>query len=359
VNIPGDSHFCCLALNGPRLRHKQEHLVAPGLTVGNAQDAFELEPHWIEWLGTIQADSFRESSLFVTAVVDKLPTKTGAIPIHERLDNRVRLFHHVLVMLGCGYNNNVLMVGGEKFNRGVMHIGPVRSGLTPCFRPSYRKARPIEMNDLEKAALILSNLELIYRQVPGLHVSERLYRRLRKGFNVWIRGAQEGEELIERFHSFIRATEAILKPTIARKRSEKTRKRLKGKNWRDVTPTFIHRGQTIIGDGPKNERLLRQLYDIRSSIEHIKDIMPAVKRVRGVARDETFGFRALQAEVLASRIYSQILGNPALLKIFSTETSVEAFWRRNPTSRRKLWGEPMDLESEAHGLFHSRTISDF
>jgi len=50
------------------LRVKQEYNVLPGLTVSHMQDAFELEPHWVEWLGTIQAESFRESSLFITTV---------------------------------------------------------------------------------------------------------------------------------------------------------------------------------------------------------------------------------------------------------------------------------------------------
>jgi hypothetical protein len=136
VIIPEGTTFCCLALKGPRLRIKQEQNVLPGLTVSPSQEAFELEQHWVEWLGTIQANSFRESSLFITAFLDSRP-HTGELPTHQFLDNRVRLFHHALVLLGCGYNNEVLMVGGEKRRGGSLHIGPVRPGLTPCFRPYY------------------------------------------------------------------------------------------------------------------------------------------------------------------------------------------------------------------------------
>lgn len=352
--FPENSHFCCLALKGPTLKVKEEHAVLPGLTVSNTQSAFELEPHWVEWLGTIQATSFRESSLYITAVLQSR-VDAGDRPIHEFLGNRVRLMHYALALLGCGYNTDVLMVGGHSY-RDSLDIGPVRSGLTPCFRPYYRKARRIEMEDLERAAAILTNLELIYSHVPG-----RLYRRLRKGFNVWIRGVQEGEEWNERLHSFVRAAEAILKPTIAEPRTKQRRMRSKSSKraWREVTQTFISRGQTIIGRSNLSKGLLRQLYDIRSSIEHVKDVMPAVKKARGVSPAEVFGFRALQCEILASTIYTRILSSTELIDAFSTEARVEGFWRRAGQKRQALWGGPIDLEAEARRQFLSHELPDF
>jgi hypothetical protein len=337
------------------LQIKQEYSVLPGLTVSHKQDAFELEPHWVEWLGTIQADSFRESSLFITAVVDGLNADTKGLPLPEFVGNRVRLFHHALSLLGCGYNHSVLLVGGDKHYGGSLHIGPVRPGLTPCSRLPWRKSRNIEASDLERAGTILTNLELIYEHVPG-----RLYRRLRKGFNVWIRGVEEGEDWNERLHSFVRAAEAILKPTIARKRSATARKRSKTarKQWRDVTPTFIERGQTMIGYSKKSDKLLRQLYDIRSSVEHIKDILPNVRKERGVDASEAFGFRALQAEILASTIYSRILSDARLLQTFSTETKIEGFWNCLRPKRQSLWGETIDLVAQTQQSFASQVVTD-
>jgi hypothetical protein len=353
TEIPKGTHFCCLALHGPRLRIKQEHYVLPGLIVSNKQDAFKLEPHWVEWLGTLQARSFEESTLFITAIAESVAASGNDLPNHEFMDRRVRLLHHTLVLLGCGYNDAVLMVGGERYRSGGLNIGPVRPGLTPCFRPSYRESRGIELFDLEHAAKILESLELIYRHVP-----DRLYRRLRKGFNVWVRGAEEGYDFNERLHSFVRAIEAILKPTIARQRSARARKRSKKPRWREVTPTFLHRGQTIIGRSARNERLLRQLYDIRSSIEHIKDVMPNVRKARVVDSEETFLFRALQAEILASSIYARILSNDQLRATFSTEARVEGFWRRNGPGRQTMWGSPMDLDAATRECFLPRNIPD-
>lgn len=138
MTFPDGSTFCCLALKGPALSVKGEYEILSGITVSNTQNALELQPHWVEWLGTIQADAFRESSLYITAV-SQLRHNGGDLPVHEVLDRRVRMLHFALTLLGCGYNTHVLMIGGNSHGESP-HIGPVRSGLTPCFHPYYRKA---------------------------------------------------------------------------------------------------------------------------------------------------------------------------------------------------------------------------
>jgi hypothetical protein len=334
------------------LQVKQEYTVLPGLVVSNSQNEFELEPHWVEWLGSIQADSFRESSLYITAFLQS-GHGTWNEPAHLSLDQRVRLMHYTLVLLGCGYNQATLMVGGNT-SGGSLHLGPVRPGLTPCYRPFYRKHRRVEMADLESATVILTNLEHIYGHAPN-----PLFKRLRKGFNVWIRGAEETQEWSERLHSFIRASEAIIKPTIiVRKR------RIPGKNklktvLRPITATFLSRGQTFLGHSNASEQLLDQLYDIRSSVEHTKDIMPAVRTARGIIGKEAFVFRTLQCEILASTIYSRILSNVELMESFSTERKVEGFWHRADGKRQALWGAPIDLEALARDQFFSNVTRDY
>jgi hypothetical protein len=132
VTFPKDISFCCLALKGPRLHVDQEHTVLPGLTVSSTQEAFKLEPHWVQWLGSIQADSFRNASLYITATSQPRHYMETE-PAHESLDNRVRMLHQALVLLGCGYNSEVLSVGGHTSGGG-LHVGPIRSGLSPCYR---------------------------------------------------------------------------------------------------------------------------------------------------------------------------------------------------------------------------------
>jgi hypothetical protein len=93
-------------------------------------------------------------------------------------------------------------------------------------------------------------------------------------------------------------------------------------------------------------------------VEHIKDVMPTVKKARGIASEEAFGYRALQSEILASTIYSRILNSKDLINAFSTEARVEGFWNRVGHERQALWGAPIDLEAESRHQFFSRRVPD-
>jgi len=312
--------------------------VLPDLQVSNSTEQIDLD-FWAEWLGTLQTDAFRNSSLVITAERDgRALLDAGAnYEARQKIERRVRLFHFALVLMGCGYNSSALMVGGNTAG-GHLHLGPISVGLTPCHRPHYRRAKRISARDLERAATMLISLEHVYDQVPGPN-----YRRIRKGFNSWIQGV-ESEDPAQALHSFVRAAEAIVRPTTT--------------TWtgRRITKTFCSRGQTFTGRSTRNRRLLEQFYDLRSCIEHIKNIEPALHKPRNVSRDEAFAFRALQAEIFASAIYFRIFTNQALREQLRTETLVEGFWRRHEASRRRLWGRSIDLAATARREFLTARI---
>jgi hypothetical protein len=184
---------------------------------------------------------------------------------------------------------------------------------------------------------MLVNLEHVFDRAPDSD-----YRRIRKGFNSWIQGV-ESTDPAQGLHPFVRAAEAIIRPTTT--------------TWtrRAITKTFRTRGQTFTGRSKQNERLLEQFYDLRSCIEHVKNILPALHKPRGISRDEAFAFRALQAEIFASTIYSRILINDALREQLRTETRVEGFWRRSDTKRAALWGKSINLGATARRDFFSVT----
>ena len=139
----------------------------------------------------------------------------------------------------------------------------------------YRRAKRITAQDLKRAATMLVSLERVYDHAPG-----REYRRIRKGFNSWIQGV-ESQDPAQGLHSFVRAAEAIIRPTTT--------------TWtqRAITKTFVTRGQTFTGHSTQIERLLRQFYDLGYCIENVKNIEPALHKPRNVPRDEAFAFRAL------------------------------------------------------------------
>lgn len=187
------------------------HTLLPGSTISNSQAPLDLDDTWANWLGTLQAEAFKGSSLFITAQTQHRfagADETARV----NLERRVRLLHDALVLEGCGYNSGVLMIGGNT-SGGYLHMGPVSPGLKPLYRPSFRTPKRISAPALERATAILTSLEHVYGHAPG-----PLYRRIRKGFNLWIQGAEEGYEFSERLHFFVRAAEAIIRPTIARRR---------------------------------------------------------------------------------------------------------------------------------------------
>lgn len=342
--FPDNVAFCCYALNGPYLVSHEPVQVMDGLSVSRNPGPVDLDDTWIRWLGTLQAETFRESDLIITAqsVRRDAYSHLGAREISS-LEDRVRLFHWALVLLGCGYNSAALMVAGNTYD-GHLHVGPISLEWTSCPRPEYRRYRRITEDDLRQAALILVGLEEIYSQVPSPN-----YRRLRKGFNSWIRGAQS-QEGDQRLHSFVRAVEGVTRPTTTTIPSKRNRK--------GITTKFIERGQTFIGCSPRNERLLRQLYNLRSCVEHLKNILPLVHKPRGIHKDEAFAFRALESEILASTIYQRILSGEALRQRLRTEQSFEGFWRMRDDRRKKLWGETLDLKASMERQFQSRVIPD-
>lgn len=333
--FPDNVDFCCLALSGPRLEMQGTTNLAPGLSVSDSAANVDLD-FWAKWLGTLQADSFRRSSVVITA--QRHGRDAGAnYEARQMIERRVRLLHYALVLVGCGYNSGVLMVGGNTAG-GHLHLGPISIGLAPCKQPQYRRTKRISAQDLRRAASMLVSLEHVYDRAPA-----RDYRRIRKGFNSWIQGV-ESQDPAQGLHSFVRSAEAIIRPTTT--------------TWtrRPIKKTFSARGQTFTGPSVQNSRLLEQLYDLRSCIEHLKNIEPALHKPRNVHRDEAFSFRALQAEILASTIYSRIFTNDVLREQLRSELRVEGFWRRRYANRRALWGRSIDVGATANREFLSSRL---
>lgn len=333
-----DIDFCCLVLEGPVLGIQGTQVLAPDLSVSDSTDHIDLD-FWEEWLGTIQTQTLRRSSFVITAERHS-PVDAGAnYRAREAIERRVRLAHWALVLGGNGFNSASFMVGGNTAG-GRLHLGPISFGLTPCHPRQYRRHRRISLEDLQRAAMMLPSMERVYDHVPDPD-----YRRIRKGFNSWIQGVQN-DDPIQALHSFVRAAEAIIRPTTTTRTERK------------ITSTFLRRGQTFIGHSRRNERLLRQLYNLRSCIEHVKNVLPVVQKLRRRSSEESFAFRALQAELLASTIYSRIFTNDDLRERLRTEPGVEGFWRRNDSNRQKLWGDEFNLTLSAHQWFSPQSPND-
>lgn len=215
------------------------------------------------------------------------------------------------------------MVSGDIRN-GHLHVGPL--GPEDAYpRPHYRRFVRTTAELVQQAAALLPGAEAVYRE------GEIPYRRLRLGFNSWIFGLRN-HYVDHRLHWFVRSLEAVLRLP----------RRL-------ITRTFIDRGQELVGFSPRNEKLLKQLYDLRSCIEHVKGFQRELRKPRGINREQAFAFWSLCAELLASEIYKRIFSSADLRECFRSEARASGFWRR--TQRTGLIGEPIDVWSLANRTF--------
>jgi hypothetical protein len=106
------------------------------------------------------------------------------------------------------------------------------------------------------------------------------------------------------------------------------------------------------------DRLLNEIYELRSQVEHSNDWRLAFQGTRPSITDDAAEllaiFRVLQVELIARRAYQRVLLNPAFLDCFRTDELIRAFWASR--HRADLWGPPMNLESTVRSVFdHHKT----
>jgi hypothetical protein len=335
-----NTYFCCLALDGPYLRAARDTIEAlTDLTVSGSSDALVLDDVWVKWLGTLETDAFRRSGLVITARRSRSIIDNPRIP--HSLDRRVRLFHHALVLSGCGYNSRALIVGGDTYGSQT-HVGPISTGVTPSPRPPYRVYKRITEVEVKSASIMMLSMEHIYRHEPG-----SAYRRLRKGFICWIHGIQS-IDLGERLHFFVRSIEAITKAA--------TGDRSRGQ---PIMRTFKSRATTFVGSSRSSVAVIDQLYDLRSAIEHSYLVMPKLRNPKGISRKEAFALRALQSEIIASTVYCRIFTKRELREQLRSEKGVEDFWTLlSDQDREHLFGKAIDIRAETQREFRSTIPKD-
>jgi len=220
------------------------------------------------------------------------------------------------------------MVSGNT-EHGRLHVGPL-GPVEAHPRPEYRRVSRTTAERVAEAAVLLPGAELIY---GGGDAIFRPYRRVRLGFNSWIFGLRS-LHTDHRLHWFVRSLEAILK--LPRRR---------------ITATFVARGQELVGFSRRNERMLQQLYNLRSCVEHVKEFRRELRKPRGIQKDQAFAFWSLCAELFASEVYKKILVRPDLRECFRDEKRANGFWRRNAVRRAELIGPPIDAWALARESF--------
>lgn len=281
----------------------------------------DLDATWQHWLGSIQSKEFSESRFVIVAQIED--TRLGENN-HERIERLIHAFHCGLLLQGFAYCSGGLEVGG---NTDVgLHLGPI-GPVFPHVAIAHRHLHSPAEDQLREAYKIAKSIIKVFGY-------PRRFMRLRRSFRAWTRGIREGEITGDRLHNFVRTVEGLTQPP-----------------RRGLTSSFVIRSQLFIGHSLRNAALLRQLYNLRSCMEHVQLWRSDLKIVRGLDVKESFLFRALQAELVASSALLRIFGSAELLPHFGTEATIRRFWSLPDRDREKLWGKPLSLNREANRLY--------
>lgn len=279
---------------------------------------FEIPKHWRDWLGSIQAQHFSNSNLLLLAT-----SPSGQESESDReLAQKVWSLFYAILMHGIPQYEAGLLFTGEK-RPGAVDVQSVTT-LFPYYRPAKVRPARIDEETLKSAADAAAGLRTVYANQQN---HRRNYRRLGRGFEAWVKGVRE-EVGIYRLHQFVRAVEAIVKPSPDQARDQ-----------------FINRCQLF---AVRSDRVLKTLYDLRTCVEHMNDWREVLKRDPSQSDQDRVGWkRAYQAELLASHVYLRILKKDDLRKIFISDKSIDEFWAKSTSERRRCWGETINLEEKA------------
>ena len=280
---------------------------------------FPLSSQWKEWLGRLTAEKFLESNVFIFAL---MPSKSIAVLDGENkslADAVTRLFYSLLMFgVARSWEGGLIFTGanvdGEHQIRSI-------SPLLTHFDVANSLPKEVDRRAIDDAVRLASVLKAIYGR-------ERTYMRLRRGFSTYIEALREGYAL-SRLHQLARSLEAIAKPEIG-----KTRKQ------------FIHRCKTFAGRSEEMERILGEIYDLRSREEHLTSIDDVLGDCGSEdERDRRICLRALQIELIAEDAFLRIMTSADLTAFFENDDSVSMFWSRSDHERYGLWGDPLDVEA--------------
>jgi hypothetical protein len=305
-------------------RHKYGVIALPGVwtSVDVAQaDEFVVSSRapllfsdfWVRRIGEAHTEAFRDAGFYI------IHTARSEQPGDDDRENQllmesVKVFRLALAIATPRFRTaeSIGATGGnpdgEVEVRKVFRCPPIWTS------PASRREQLME-TDVRHAALIVPAL-------ASLSKSTRLW----KAIVCFMRGLehQRGDD---RLHEFVRSIEGVIVPAAG-----ETKRQFRSRVGFMVTG---------ISDDDLDE-----IFDIRSAVEHLNKAEDAVR----ADRDAWRLFRRVdQAEAIARFCILTVLENPELLRQFSTDSGIHAFWREDERARRSRWGEQLRLvEALAH-----------
>lgn len=272
---------------------------------------------WREWLGSITSRRIAAANFWLIA---RRPSAAPEVLDQENRDLKDDVWHLFLGLLLLGtpsYEGGYLLTGAH------VHGAPdVRQYSEIRQYHLFHRDQHLSVGEqeLRAAGQIREGLRAVY--------ADRQYRRVRRGIAVFWEGLEE-QDTIARLHEFVRAIEAVVKPTPP-----------------GIKKKMIKRIQTFTGRSASAVSAIGEAYELRSKEEHLLDWEDALAHVPAGRREETLSKRLHQAEALARHIYQRVLTSHAHLAYFQ-DAAIDDFWNLPEADRVKRWGALFDIDTVA------------
>lgn len=287
---------------------------------------FTVPDEWREWLGSIRIEEVGACNLFIAC---KLNSATPDILDDENnlLTNRLWGFWRGLLLSStfAAAHKPVILTGSCRDGEvGLRQVQDLEPPVPNDFHPYPDVTAP----QFEAAAAIAERLERLVatRQGSNRWRFNRVLHRYSQ--------ARTEAQLLERIHQYTRSIDGFVTTGPGQGR----------KDFKSRTELFI---------GPRHHDLMGEIYDVRSSVEHLHEDRYLDPLKRPVQVDLTK--KEAIIEHVARTALARIVLNDHLWPYFTSKSALGDFWVKPADERRAIWGPPID-PMEALAEFDERYL---
>ena len=287
---------------------------------------FTIPPEWREWLGSIRVEEVEACDLFIAA---KLQSATPDVLDGENilLTNRVWGFYRGLLLSSTFATAHKPIVLTGSCRDGVVGLRQ-QQDLDAPVPNDFRPYPDVPAAEFRQAADIAARLERMAATRQGsnrwrFHRVLHLYSETRAT-----------PEILERIHQYTRCVDGFVTTGPGQGR----------KHFKSRTELFI---------GPRHHELTGEIYDVRSSVEHLHEDRYLDPLLRATQVDLTK--KEAIVELIARTTLARIVLSDTLWQYFTNKAALADFWAKPAAEQQAIWGPSID-PMEALAEFDERYL---
>ncbi|WP_298242048.1 hypothetical protein [uncultured Bradyrhizobium sp.] len=326
--ISDGEKYALLGLNIKVTDPKVGHLdLEPNFQIIGGAD-FKVPDEWREWLGSIRVEEVEACDLFIAC---KLRSATPDILDGENilLANRLWAFYRGLLLSSTFATAHKPVILTGSCRDGEVGLRQ-QQDLDPPVPNDFRPYPDVTAEQFEAAAATAGQYERMLATRQG---SNRW--RFNRVLHLYCHTRTEAD-LLKRIHQYARCIDGFVTTGPGQGR----------KDFRSRTQLFI---------GPRHQDLMGEIYDVRSSVEHLHED----RYLDPLTRPTQVNLTKKEAiiEHIARTTLARIVLNDRLWPYFTSKTALGDFWNKPADERQAIWGQPID-PMDALAEFDERYLPD-